>query len=124
MVKFVSTHAAPKVDIRIEPITRAEADAYFAAGRALQDNGFIIVEDDRKRKYSINYPWGGTIRTFLPDEFIVQDIKTITSDTIEYTSADQGNYFYYLNSNAPKKTLDSFKKFYKIVKCVKNDIYV
>lgn len=124
LVKYVSKYAEPKVEISLLPITRAEASIYLMTGKNSQDNGNMIVEDDKNRKYTICYPWTSTVRTFSSDEFTVQEIESISPESIHYSSTEQTNYFYFLNSNAPKKKLDSFKKFYKIVKHVKNDTYV
>lgn len=124
LVKYVSTYAATKVNISLVPIARAEADLYLSSGKKNQDNGYIVVEDSKNKRYTISYPYGNTVRSFLNDEFIVQEIESISTESINYSSHEQTNYFYYLDSSAPKKKLDSFKKFYKIVKHVKNDTYI
>ena len=124
MVKFVSVHAAPKVKISLEKITKNEAEKLFVRGRIFQDNGNFIVEDSNGTKFTIMYPWHSSVRQFSVDEFISQEINEITDDSFTYRYSEQTSYFHYLNTSVPAKKLDSFVKFYKIVKHVKNDTYV
>ena len=57
------------------------------------------------------------------DEFYVNEIAEVKSDHIIHVPKTN-QYYGSFSSQKPRCTLDSFTKFYKIVKSVKSDTYV
>ena len=122
MIRFVSTHAAPKVKIKLEEIDRYDATILFNDCRPITDSGCLVVEDSVGKKYLIDFPWLGSLNlAYKSNEFFPLKIKEITEDKIILPDTVKKSYY---DANTTTGTLDNYVKFYKIVKCVKNDTYI
>lgn len=120
-VKFVSVHAVPKVQISLVEIDQlAATDLYNECVNNL-DAGSLIVENDVGEQFTINFPWFAGSSNFRGKEFYVNRIDVVGAS---YITHDPFKTQYYVYRDAPKYTLDNFVKYYKIVKCVKNDTYI
>lgn len=118
-VKFVSNYAAPNVFIRLEEITPSEAKIVLQENLSLRDNGCMVLEDDLGIKYIYEYPWSSTPQTALVPSFDTGKISKISDTSITLAEAIIGRV-----GRFSPRTLDNFKKFYKIVKSVKDDTYI
>ena len=123
-VKFVSTHAAPKVKISLVEIDLQEATTLLNECMLHTDTGCLVVESAPGKQFTIDFPWWGNIKNPIPiDEFYIDEIASVEGDHIVHVP---GKTLYHGTSAVPKPSfkLDFFAKFYKIVKSVKNDTYV
>ena len=117
-VKFVSTHAAPKIKITLEEIDQQEAELTFNQNILHSDNGCLVVEDANGKKFLTKYPWWGSSMPVSANNFHTREIISISEDRMSIVNSKDSVNVYNTWS------LDNFKKFYKIVKSVKNNTYI
>ncbi len=114
-VKFVSTHAAPKIKLELVEVDKNQAQLIFNVAYATTDNGVLIFENNAGKMFIIEYPWWGSSIPVSTYDFNVQEIEEVTEDRIFLCPRDKTKTAY---------SFDNFKKFYKIVKHVKNNTYI
>jgi hypothetical protein len=120
-VKLASTHAAPKVNIKLEEITYTDAIVLHRECKSVTDTGTLVVENSTGKKFLIDFPWHSSLlHQYLPEQFYILGIQSIGPDSIVLDTKPK------YDPTKPKSvfTLDIFTKFYKIVKSVKSDTYI
>jgi hypothetical protein len=129
MITHISIHAVPKVSITLEEVDIEEAESLFQIAVKSCDSGVLVVEDDKKRKAVVEFPYSfssssmkPTIQAF-PIDYITEPIKEFALDLVQPTKS---GYTYGYSSQRAKDqySLDKFVKFYKIVKHVKKESYI
>lgn len=122
-VKLVSTHAVSKVSINLVEIDLDEATSVLTECITNSDVGYLVVENIAGKQFTVDFPWWGGSIVVTQDEFYVNEIAEVKSDHIIHVPKTN-QYYGSFSSQKPRCTLDSFTKFYKIVKSVKSDTYV
>ena len=120
-VKFVSVHAVAEVQINLVEIDALSATALYYECVNNTDLGSLIVENAAGDQFTIDFPWWGGAASIPKNEFYINKITEIGAS---YITRDLSKGQYYAYRDTPKYTLDNFVKYYKIVKCVKNDTYI
>ena len=125
-IKCVSIHAEPKIKIRLEEITADDAKIF---AEQISSNDMLLLEDANGTKYVIEGPWFGPfnidIKSVPVKSVVSMTNNEIVIDNKDYNSMCAPTY----TPNGLKKTartysFDNFKKFYKIVKCVRTTEYI
>lgn len=125
LIRHVSTHAVPKPKMRLEEIDILEAATIFNEANADSDNHRLVLETTPGNLYVVDFPYSfaGT----MPATTNAFDILRcrLSADAEKLEVLDSSNRALYGTHKAPgTHSLDKFKKFYKIVKCVKNETYL
>lgn len=125
MITYASAHAVPKPILKYEEISRAEAEILFDRAEAIPDFGMLVLEKPTGTKYLVDFPFSGSKQRAKKDSFDVCELlkgKPLSSEMLELNNKRQS----YWNRSGPAFTekFDNFTKFYKIVKCVKNETYI
>lgn len=132
MITYVSTYAAPKVLMSFEEIDRTTTEQLFATGHRTWDNGLLLLVDPAGHKFLVEHPsssYSSSKSVADTKSFEVTQVITDLSPTEELPSvmSQNSNYSYSRYSTRAKfnsKSLDSFTKYYKIVKNVKTETYL
>lgn len=121
-VKMVSLHAAPKIKLSIQEITKDEAVDLLSECRPYTDMGCVVLENSRQNKFLVDFPWwGASINTPGITNFYTTPIAEPEEDRVTFAENIRSNR---TSPGRSTFSLDNFVKFYKIVKSVKNDTYV
>lgn len=123
MVRHASIHAVPKIKLKFEEITQLEATALFYDQKDIGDCGQLMLEDGNGDKFLIDVPYPSSTHPITIQSFCVSTITEGSEDGSERINITGGRT-YYGGRNLVTFGLDKFKKFYKIVKCVKSETYV
>ena len=115
-VKFVSVHAVAEVQINLVEIDALSATALYYECVNNTDLGSLIVENAAGDQFTIDFPWWGGAASIPKNEFYINKITEIGAS---YITRDLSKGQYYAYRDTP-----NFVKYYKIVKCVKNDTYI
>jgi hypothetical protein len=121
----VSTHAVPKVPIKLVEIELQEAKYMINECKTHTDTGCLVVESAPGKQFTIDFPWWGSsvMATIPADEFYIDEITEVGDDHIVHAPTKK-KYYGVGAVQKPTYKLDIFTKFYKIVKSVKNDTYI
>jgi hypothetical protein len=117
IVRFASLHTVPKPKITLVEINLHQATVLVDQAISTSDSGVIVLEDESGDQFLLARPWN--IRKMHVDVnpwLYVDKLSKVSSDCIEIERQH--------SDDADAVTLDNFVKFYKIVKSVKNDIYI
>lgn len=125
-VVFASVDAVPKPKLKFEEISYNDAVNYFHRANVLNDAGMLLLEKLDGKQYIVDMPYYTSSSTppTTPTSFSAVKIQTIdlssepTDITLQETITGWG-----MKSHDVRESLDSFEKYYKIVKCVKNNTY-
>lgn len=123
-VRYVSASAVAKVKIKLEEIDVVEAEKLLLECVPFTDDGCLVVESDKGVQNIISFPYSARSNRNIMNSFEVR--KILKTDDYGHTLEESPRINFYSNYNVTKPTfkLDNFTKFYKIVKCVKNDTYI
>lgn len=126
MIRHVSTNAVPKLTMSLKEITLAEAKDKLEEAYSDVDSGILVIEDDKGKKYVINFPYSKAIAAVDPTKLDITQIEEFQDmcENFRVKKVDRGYYSYGSYSATVYHNLDTFKKFYIIVKHVKNSSYV
>lgn len=118
-------NAVPKPTISIEEVSEYEATMLFHDSLPNRDSGQLLLEMSPTNRYVVDFPYnfGGNI---IPTTIHNFDIISATLDSSEEKiRLDDKRLSAFSSRQKPgTHSLDKFKKFYKIVKHVKNETYV
>jgi hypothetical protein len=126
-MRFVSKHPVPKPSITLVEISKDEAYGLLgrAATGAMVDPGVLILENNLGIKYVLDNSWWGALASPpAVGEFAVRELKLITDNSIELMPHPNKGLPINLRVHNAYKTIDSFTKFYKIVKHVRKETYI
>jgi hypothetical protein len=127
MIAFVSPKNT-KPTLSLEEITQAEFNVLFDRGYVCDDIGLIVCEKADGTRYIVDYDGRTSSNTTPPNPpaFSCTQIDTISESELVLKD-ERANYWYYSNRNRPDRkneNFTTFKKFYKIIKNVKDESYV
>jgi hypothetical protein len=123
MIKHVSTHAVPKVPLKFEEVDLAEATSLFKVANTCSDMGMLVLTV-ANRNYVVDFPYSYNNK-INSSSFPVIEIQNKIEDTFTINADDKKKSIFSYNTSATMTySLDNFKKFYKIVKYVKNETYI
>lgn len=114
-VDYVSIHAVTSVPLTLQEITFDEAKKLFYVARNIADSSMLILEDGNSEKFVIDFPYSYSNKKVPITGFEVDKVKGIDVNMLLAKTPNYGKSIH---------GLDFYKKFYKIVKNVKNDFYV
>lgn len=117
MVKYVSVHAVINVDLTFIELTYDEAKKLFYTARDVPDSGILLLEDGNGDKFLIDFPYSYSGKKTPSTAFNVERILSIKDGKINLENTER-------RSSKSFRALDFYKKFYTIVKNVKNGSYV
>jgi len=119
-IKYVSKYAVADVGLSLVEITKGEAASLFMHSGSNPRDMVCILEDDRHRKYTFDFPYLGyksKLARSTIDSFFVSPVENIKDSSIDVSTTSN-------TENSPRFSLDNFVKFYKIVKSVKHDTFL
>ena len=128
LIKMVSVHAVPNVELTFDEIDRTEAERIFQIALHASDSGMMAFLDSRNRFRIVDFPYMfNSTSSITPTSFTSCLIKspdtTAPFHSIEITDVRKSLW----GSSASKthtEILDNFTKYYKIVKHVKNETFI
>lgn len=127
-VMMASTSAVPKPTLKFEEITIEEAAELFDQAVYEMDSGMLLLEKHNGKHYIVDMPFytSSSIPATTSSSFITVRVETVkTSETCtELIPAEKRTGWGMSAQTSLRENLDSFAKYYKIVKCVKNDTYI
>lgn len=121
-VNHASVHAVNDVKVSFEEITNLEATALFYDMQDIGDVSVLILEDAKGDRFIVDYPNTYGSSPVSTNSFNVCKISSSMDDNFIQLAERRRSYMHN-NSNAGY-SLDSFSKFYKTVKHVKNETYI
>jgi len=125
-IQLVSIHAVPKVSMSFEEITLHEAELLFNAGMAMSDCGLLLLENLKKDKFLVDYPYIYTGNVASTTSFDTSKLMPCNLDPKEKLVLSERRRSLWGGSRTISPgavALDKFAKFYKIVKHVKDQTY-
>lgn len=126
MIRLASIHAAPKVLMSFEEITLIDAELLFNQGMMTSDCGMLLLEDLKKDKFLVDYPYIYTGNVSTSTSFDVSRLLPCNLDPKEKLVLSERRRSLWGGSRTISPgavALDKFTKFYKIVKHVKDQTY-
>lgn len=123
-ISHVSTHAIPKVNITFEEINNYEATKIFYDAQAVSDIGMLALENAQGHPYLIDFPYIGSSRSTAIHSFEVCEIKHKLEPSEKISIKEPRKSIFRAGMPGNTIGLDNFKKFYKIVKHVKNETFI
>lgn len=123
-VRHVSVSAVAKIKIKLEEIDVIEAEKLLLECVPFTDDGCLVVESSKGVQSIISFPYSARSNPNILNSFEIR--KILKTDDYSCTLEESPRINFYASHNVTKPTfkLDNFTKFYKIVKCVKNDTYI
>jgi hypothetical protein len=118
-IRHTSVHATRLVDMIFEEVTKEEAGELFDKSELLTDSGVLILEAKSGEKYMVDFPYFRGSTPTSKTNFGVIRVR-MNKDNNGIITLDDRSY----GRSSKAFELDNFVKFYKIVKCVKNDSYI
>lgn len=128
VIKHVSVHAVPKVELSLEEIDRAEAENIFQTALLSSDSGIIALEDLKGRFSIVDFPYMFNSTS---------NLSTMSFSSCFIKTPNRSDPIYSLEvvdvrkslwgastSKTNVESLDNFEKYYKIVKHVKNETFI
>lgn len=127
VIKHVSVHAVPKVEITFDKVDRTEVEELFNIAVISSDAGIIVLENHKNKLNVIDFPY-----SFNPSANITINSFAICSINMPNTAdpvysietSDIRKSMWGSSRTVPNECLDNFTKYYKIVKHVKNETYI
>lgn len=131
-ISFVSTNAVPKLGMTFEKISDTEAKDLFSSTAAECDGdiGKLMIETAAGEKHLIDFPYQYNRKNTTPvSSFFTCNLETFdmngdTKLTITECRPSRSFSFSVNSASQPGFSIDNYKKFYKIVKHVKNETYI
>lgn len=114
-IRLAQAIAVDKILLRLEEITLAEATLLYNTSNTFRDSSLIILESVPGCKFLVERPYGVVLAR---KQFNVIEILEINDTKIIVDTKFNGFVV------KPVFSLDNFSKFYKIVKCVRDEEYV
>ncbi len=118
-IRHVSTYAEPKVTLRLHEITKDEALAMYPRLLSSRDAGTIIGEDKQGICWTLDFPYQSRPNMIMSCNAIEK-----VSDTQIILRTEKTVYSNKHISPSKEFSFSSFEKYYKIVKCIKDETYV
>lgn len=128
MVRLASAVTVKEPTLELVEIDAAAAKELFDAANMIADPGQIMLEDNRGKKFMIDFPYSiSSTSKIASDDFCVTEVAFDPTKPVELVDVpdprSQSSYYFNFSHKA-RFSLDNFVKFYKIVKHVKNKSYV
>jgi len=124
MIKYVSVHAVPKLKIKLVEIDELEATALFHDANADSDN-FKLMVANSTTSYIVDFPYSFSSSSPVATIHSFDILKArLDPDCERIDVLEKSQHSFYGRQKPGTHSLDRFTKFYKIVKCVKNETYV
>jgi hypothetical protein len=123
MIKHVSIHAEPRVKLSVEEITKDEALIVFEDARAISDFGMLLLVDSNKKQHLIDLPYMASNTSVTPQAFTTCRMTSIITGLEDRITLEERRNFYAANT-VKRYSLDSFAKYYKIIKHVRAGSYL
>lgn len=124
-ISFVSTYAERHPSITIEEISREDAFALYAEMVPLKDSCKLLLQDSRGKNYVVDFPYNFSSNVSGSRRSKGIDTRTVINFDTRSLTIDRSGLDFYGNSPVlSNTTLDSFVKYFKIVKHVKNETYI
>lgn len=120
MIRFASLDAVKIIDLQLEEINNLQATALFFDSLEDSDIGMLILESQAGKRYIIDFPNKFSPHQPSIQKFDVAEVESVANGRLTLLERRKA----YLQVNTKTYGLDSFKKYYKIKKCVKNNYYV
>jgi hypothetical protein len=126
MIRHVSVHAVPKVTMSLEEITKDEAEYLLHYAISIGDSGVLALECNNKLKHLIDFTYAFMSNKLKAtvDRFESYKIMDIDTGAEGFSLLEDTNRGWPNNKNKEIRSLDSFVKFYRIIKHVKNGSYI
>lgn len=124
MIRHVSTHAVPKLKMRLEEIDNLEATAIFHESNSNTDNYNLMLENASGVQYIVDFPYSFTNGPQASLQAFDILKARLSADGEKLEVFDKSNNSFYGRQKPGTHSLDKFAKFYKILKCVKSETYV
>lgn len=127
VIKHVSVHAVPKVEITFDEIDRAEVEKIFNIAVISSDAGMIVLENHKSKLSVIDFPYSfNPSANITVDSFATCSINmpNISDPVYSIETNDIRKSMWGSSRTVPNKCLDNFTKYYKIVKHVKNETFI
>ena len=121
MIKLVSIHAVPAVELSLGEITLNEAESLFHTASLSSDSYMLLLEDAHGKLHNIDFPYTFSSQRADKNSMLITHIDKI--DCAKGIIVEERRS-HYASQTKTRFSLDNFAKFYKIVKHVKNDSYV
>ena len=125
--KCISIHALSEIDITFEEVDRDTAIELFNSGLISSDFGMLMLENVAGNKFLVDYPLFGNT-TVPPTSIDYFGVVKLELSGLEKTDsiilADKRRSIWSNNKISKSYKIDSFVKYYKIVKHVKDKTYI
>ena len=127
-ISFVSVNAVPKVTMKFEEITKPEAEVLFNEAKTTSDFGKLLMLRKNGTAYIVDFPYSSGSAAYASTNktnfSVSQLVPTVLTATEKIQLKERRKSYWSPSTPVSNESLDNFEKFYKIVKCVKNDSYV
>lgn len=131
MVNHTSDVFIPRVGMTLSEISSTEAEHLYNRGQLECDFGLLVLEDISGNRYLIDHPqsiYFNSQNLLKPSvsSFLVSEISSNTSGKFDsiVLKSKRNSYFLFNTTTQVYYNFADFKKFYKIVKHVKNNTYI